>query len=104
MSYMESLSIAMLSSAATAGFILLAYLGVLRKKKEASPLQHAQGWADIQRICTQLVKDSEVERALVLMLTNGGGTPKIGAKLYVSALVNVTQDVPSHRIPIYKNQ
>jgi len=102
MSYMESLSIAMLSSAATAGFILLAYLGVLRKKKEASPLQHAQGWADIQRICTQLVKDSEVERALVLMLTNGGGTPKIGAKLYVSALVNVTQDVPSHRIPIYK--
>lgn len=80
----------------------MAYWGLLRKKKEASPLQHAQGWADIQRICTQVVKDSDVERALVLMLTNGGGVPKIGAKLYVSALVNVTQDVPSHRIPIYK--
>ena len=80
----------------------MAYWGLLRKKKEASPLQHAQGWADIQRICTQLVKESEVEQALVLMLTNGGGVPKIGAKLYVSALVNVTQDVPSHRIPIYK--
>ena len=102
MSYMEYLSIAMLSSAATISFALLAYWGLLRKKKEASPLQHAQGWADIQRICTQLVKGSEVERALMLMLTNGGGVPKIGAKLYVSALVNVTQDVPSHRIPIYK--
>jgi len=102
MSYMESLSIAILSSAATTCFALMAYWGLLRKKKEASPLQHAQGWADIQRICTQVVKDSDIERALVLMLTNGGGIPKIGAKLYVSALVNVTQDVPSHRIPIYK--
>lgn len=102
MSYMEHLTIALLSSAATVGLALLAYWGLLRKKKEATPLQHAQGWADIQRICTQLVKDSDVERALVLMLTNGGGVPKLGAKLYASALVNVTQDVPSHRIPVYK--
>lgn len=102
MSYMEHLTIALLSSAATVGIALTAYWGLLMKKKEASPLQHAQGWADIQRICTHLVKDSEVEMALVLMLTNGGGIPRIGAKLYVSALVNVTQDVPSHRIPVYK--
>ncbi len=102
MSYMEHLTVALFSSAATVSIALLAYRMLLMKKKDATPLQHAQGWADIQRICTQLVKDSEVEGALILMLTNGGGKPRIGAKLYVSALVNVTQDVPSHRIPVYK--
>lgn len=102
MSYMEHLTIALLSSLATVGMAWTVYWWMFGRKRDATPLQHAQGWADIQRICTQLVRDSDVERAMVLMLTNGGGTPRIGAKLYVSALVNVTQDVPSHRIPVYK--
>lgn len=87
---------------ATVGMAWTVYWWMFGRKRNATPLQHAQGWADIQRICTQLVKDSDVERALVLMLTNGGGVPKLGAKLYASALVNVTQDVPSHRIPVYR--
>ena len=102
MSYMEHLTIALFSSLATVGMAWAAYWWIFGRKKDATPLQHAQGWADIQRICTQLVKDSDVERALVLMLTNGGGVPKLGAKLYASALVNVTRDVPSHRIPVYR--
>lgn len=102
MSYMEHLTIALFSSVATVGMAWTVYWWMFGRKRNATPLQHAQGWADIQRICTQLVKDSDVERALVLMLTNGGGVPKLGAKLYASALVNVTQDVPSHRIPVYR--
>lgn len=94
---MEHLSIALFSAAATVGFALAAYRLFL-KKKQADIMQHARVWTELQRVCIDLVQDSDVQRAYILMLTNGGGVPMVGRQLYVTGLVSVTNELASHKL------
>ena len=97
MNYMEHLSIALFSAAATVGFALAAYRLFL-KKKQADIMQHARVWTELQRVCIDLVQDSAVERAYILMLTNGGGVPMVGRQLYVTGLVAVTNELAHKKL------
>lgn len=60
-------------------------------------LDKLMAWRKVAQVAKQLIQESEVERFLVLMLTNGGGDPHPGANLYATALVNEVDDNNTHR-------
>lgn len=102
MNLMEHLFVAILGACATVGGGVAAYL-FMRPRKAASILDHALAWTELQRICIETVKDSDVQRVMVFMLTNGGGVPRIGSKLYATAIVSVTDQLLAHKQPEYKS-
>lgn len=69
----------------------------LKRGRANSFFDKLMAWRHVTHIAKELVQDSDVERFLVLMLTNGGGDPHPGARLYATALVNELDDTYQHK-------
>jgi len=83
-------------TAINVALFLLAMLMVPRMNKR-SQFDKLMAWRKVNHISKHLLQESEVERFLIVMITNGGGDPHPGAKLYATAVVNELDDMNQHR-------
>jgi hypothetical protein len=75
---------------------------IVPKLNKRSQFDKLIAWRRVNHIVKQLLQDSEVERFLIVMITNGGGDPHPGAKLYATAVVNELDDMNQHRAKDYE--
>lgn len=101
MSMMTALII-ILSTVAT--FAVMTVVGVLFIPRliEKSHMDKVVAWRKVTSIVRRLLAFSEVQRFLVLRLSNGGGDPFPGARLYATAIVNELDDYNKHRVRDYE--
>ncbi len=101
MSIMTALII-ILSTVAT--FAVMTVVGVLFIPRliEKSHMDKVVAWRKVTSIVRRLLAFSEVQRFLVLRLSNGGGDPFPGARLYATAIVNELDDYNKHRVRDYE--
>jgi hypothetical protein len=93
---MNTLILGVSLTAINVALFLLAMLMVPRMNKR-SMFDKLMAWRKVNHIAKHLLQESEVERFLIIMLTNGGGDPHPGAKLYATAVVNELDDMNAHR-------
>ena len=101
MSIMTGLII-ILSTVAT--FSVMTVVGVLFIPRliEKSHMDKVVAWRKVASVARRLLSFSEVQRFLVIRLSNGGGDPFPGARLYATAIVNELDDYNKHRVRDYE--
>jgi len=57
--------------------------------------------ADIYQSMNRVINESEVERVVIMKAENGGGKPKVGGHLYISAIMEVGNNSKVSRLTDY---
>jgi len=73
---------------AAIAWVILRYI----PRKQKSFAERQEAWHKIETRAKEVIKDSTVQRCLVLKLTNGGGEPLPGRQYYVTAMVGEVED------------
>jgi hypothetical protein len=68
---------------AALAWVILRYI----PRKQKSFAERQEAWHEIEARVKEVIKDSTVQRCLVLKLTNGGGEPLPGRQYYATAMV-----------------
>ena len=82
-----SVSLTLCNIAALA-WVILRYI----PRKQKSFAERQEAWHEIEARVKEVIKDSTVQRCLVLKLTNGGGEPLPGRQYYATAMVGEVED------------
>jgi hypothetical protein len=80
--------IGMLLGGLAAGGVMAIYMQIVRPRIEQAIDDVIRDSVALGDVATALIRGSSVERCLVLCVTNGGGKPRLGASLYVTATIN----------------
>jgi len=70
------------------GLVWVGYMRLMQPHREQSISETIAQSVALDKAAQDVIRGSSVERCLVLCTTNGGGRPRLGASLYVTAVVN----------------
>jgi len=79
------------------GAVWVAYMRLTSPARMASISETIAQSVALDKAAQDVIRGSSVERCLVLCTTNGGGRPRLGANLYVSAVVNQVDEAHATR-------
>jgi len=70
------------------GAVWVAYMRIVAPQRIQSISETIAQSVALDKAAQDVIRSSSVERCLVLCTTNGGGRPRLGANLYVTAVIN----------------
>jgi len=79
------------------GAVWVGYMRIVQPHREQSISETIAQSVALDKVAQDVIRGSSVERCLVLCTTNGGGRPRLGASLYVTAVVNQVDEMHSTR-------
>jgi hypothetical protein len=78
---------------AVLAWVILRYI----PRKQKSFAERQEAWHEIETRVKEVIKDSTVQRCLVIKLTNGGGEPLPGRQYYATAMIGEVEDQHKRR-------